>query len=27
VTDSESLLGDGNRGGRANNGLARDINQ
>jgi hypothetical protein len=26
VTDSESLLGDGNRGGRANNGLARGIN-
>ena len=26
VTDSESLLGDGNRGGRANNGLARGVN-
>ena len=26
VTDSESLLGDGNRGGRANNGHARGIN-
>jgi hypothetical protein len=26
VSGSESLLGDGSRGGRANNGLARGIN-